>query len=159
MIKSSDLPSLLRGAKPARKRKPLECRVKIHFALISTKFVIDGMKLVSEANAHEHWRKRQKRAKEQRQIVAFHMMRTIFPQLPLTCRIIRIGPRMLDSDNAWGSAKHVRDQIAEMFGVDDRDETKIKWDVTQEKGEYGVRVELSRSGGDYFSDGFLVDAT
>lgn len=116
---------------------------RVDAAMNKTLLLISGLMLVSEANEHLHWRVRQKRAKAQRGVVALHLSCHTFPVLPLRCLIVRIAPREIDSDNAWGSAKHARDEIAAHFGVNDRDETKIKWDVAQEKGPYGVRVEIS----------------
>ena len=131
---------------PKRKRVP---KIRVSHAKIDLSrqeriVLIPGMKLVSEANDHTHWRRRQKRAKAQRMNVELHLMTLTFPPLPLSCRIVRIGPKLLDSDNAAGSAKAVRDQVAEHFGGDDRDETVIKWEVTQEKGAYAVRIEIAR---------------
>ena len=141
------LPAEVR-TKPKRVRKlkiPLVCRAHMIDGLRGTYLDIRGLKLTSEANAHEHWRKRHKRSQDQRAAIEIYL-RTAVPCLPILCRIVRIGPRKLDSDNAWGSAKHVRDQIADHYGVNDNDETKIKWDVTQEVGkEYAVRIELLRT--------------
>lgn len=117
-------------------------------------FTIDGLKLVSEANAHEFWRARQKRAKSQRETGLLHMKaamgRRSWDGSPLVVTITRIAPRELDSDNAVGSAKHLRDSIADALGVDDRDK-RITWVIEQRKGgvrEYAaeVRVELALMG-------------
>lgn len=79
-------------------------------------FTIPGLKLVSESNAHEHWRPRQKRAKAQRG-AALMLGRTSLPR--------------------W-------DGVADALGVNDRD-PRIDWRVAQEKGrprEHAVRVEV-----------------
>ena len=47
----------------------------------------------------------------------------------------------LDSDNVVGSAKAVRDGIAEWLGVDDRSPL-VEWFVCQAKGPVGVIVEV-----------------
>ncbi len=107
------------------------------------------IRLVSEANAHEHWRNRQKRAKAQRTSAWAHVRSQLaYPNvvaLPAVVEITRIAPRALDSDNAVGSAKHIRDGIAEALGLDDRD-PRVTWVVHQERGApryYGVRIEIS----------------
>lgn len=102
--------------------------------------------LVSEANAHEHWRKRQKRAKSQRGLTTFWLRayRRSPPQVPLVVTIVRVAPREVDSDNLVGSAKHVRDGVADYLGVNDRSKDVV-WVVRQEKGPprtYGTKVEI-----------------
>ena len=113
---------------------------------------IPGLRLVSEANAHEHWRVRQRRAREQREFVVM-ILRTragvSAPDVsdgPLVVTITRIAPRMLDSDNAVGSAKHARDGVADWLLIDDRD-PRVEWRVKQAKGApltYAVRIEIER---------------
>ena len=114
-------------------------------------FTIPGLVLVSEANSHQHWRLRQKRAKAQKTSAWAHTRHQIVwrrpnaVQLPATVTITRIAPRMLDSDNAVGSAKHVRDGIAEALGIDDSSPL-VAWEVRQERGApryYSVRIEIS----------------
>lgn len=108
------------------------------------------LRLVSEANAHTHWRARQKRAKSQRALAklmtgAWRNMIRLEMKGNATVTITRIAPRAIDSDNAVGSAKHVRDGIADALGIDDRD-PRIEWVVRQEKGPpktYAVRIEIA----------------
>ena len=103
------------------------------------------IRLVSEANSHTHWRERQKRAKEQRLAAemslraAVRNMRgrlVLNPWIPtiLVVTITRIAPRALDSDNAVGSAKHIRDGVADALGVNDRD-PRVEWVVRQRKSD------------------------
>lgn len=107
------------------------------------------LKLVSEANAHQHWRVRQKRAKAQRHLAWAHVCswgdRVRLKLVPCTVTIIRVAPREIDSDNLVGSAKHVRDGIADALGINDRD-PRVEWIVRQEKGPpktYAVRIEIA----------------
>lgn len=107
---------------------------------------IHGMRLVSEANAHTHWRIRSARAKSQRNTVALVLRGTVVRQMmqvaPLVVIITRIAPsRGLDDDNLVGSAKHVRDQVAHELGIDDRDK-RVVWVVGQERGDWGVRIRI-----------------
>lgn len=104
------------------------------------------LRTVSESNAHEHWRVRQRRAKEQRGTTALVMRSLSRPgPLPLVVTITRIAPRALDSDNLAGSQKHIRDGVADWLGIDDRD-PRIEWRYAQERGapkSYAVRIEVS----------------
>ena len=101
---------------------------------------------VSESNSHEHWRARQKRAKEQRAVVALALRAWVdsLPALPCIVEIVRVSPRGLDDDNLRGATKHVRDGIADVLGVDDRD-ARVEWRYAQAKGPakyYAVRVSI-----------------
>jgi hypothetical protein len=125
------------------------------------------VKLISEANEHAAWQARQRRAKAQRSATtaavhdagyaihrelvvgrarSWYAVRLVSPPLlPLKVTITRVAPRELDSDNLTGSAKHVRDQVAELLGVDDRS-PKVKWVVEQRRGQVGehaceIRIE------------------
>jgi hypothetical protein len=119
---------------------------------------IPGLRLVSEANSHTHWRSRQQRARMQRETARAHVLSKVMgarPQswstawsldaaTPLRVTITRIAPRRLDSDNAVGSAKAVRDGIADAFRVDDND-PRIEWVVCQSAGgakEYAVNIRI-----------------
>lgn len=100
------------------------------------------LKLVSGANAREHWSSRAKRAKSHRQaciMVPVH-------SLPCVVTLTRLGPRALDTDNLAISAKHTRDGIADRLGVNDND-PRVEWRYAQEKSKaYGVRVQISQPG-------------
>lgn len=103
------------------------------------------LRLVSEANMHEHWRKRHARSVSHKRIVGF-VLNTVARTKPLgdlVVTITRVAPRLLDSDNAVGSAKHVRDGIALWLGRDDGPTSGIEWRVEQQKSAAGVyRVEV-----------------
>ena len=106
-------------------------------------------RLVSEANAHTHWRYRQKRAKAQRAAFSWAWAFANGPRgtrecplIPKSVTITRRAPRRLDSDNLAGAAKHVRDQVAEELGFDDRNPA-VEWIYKQEKTTvYGCVVEV-----------------
>lgn len=108
------------------------------------------VKMVSEANRHEHFRYRQMRARQQRaaaKLATSAALSGLTVGLPLLVVITRVSPRGLDSDNLQGSAKHVRDGIADVLGVDDRDE-RVIWRVRQERGPakvYAAKVTISRA--------------
>ena len=116
------------------------------------------VRLVSELTMREHWAPKMKRAKKQRSAAKFwteqkvrysHMGEFIVGGAPLKVTITRIAPGKLDDDNLTGSAKHVRDGIADALGIDDGD-PRITWVVEQAKftgahrGGYScaVRIEV-----------------
>ena len=111
---------------------------------------IPGLRLVSEANAHEHWRKRSARAKHQkhattRDLWTFALVARYRPPphpVPLVVTITRVGSRLMDSDNAVGAAKHVRDAVAKWLGRDDGPTCGVEWRVVQRKGAYGVEIRI-----------------
>ena len=114
------------------------------------------LRLVSEANAHEHWRVRQRRAKAQRDLLMVRLRHLVAPTGPVEVQIVRIAPRSLDTDNLPGSCKHVRDVVAWWLAGSPRvdgairwgrhdDDPRITWRYAQERGaprEYAVRVEV-----------------
>ena len=116
--------------------------------------VVLPLQTVSEANVHQHWRQRQKRAKFQRSMSALILNVPITAQKldkstePLTVTLTRLSKsRGLDSDNLASSQKHVRDGIADALGIDDRD-PRVTWQYAQERAkEYGVRVEITKREG------------
>lgn len=115
------------------------------------------VRTVSEANRHEHWRYRQKRAKGQHN-AAYRALATLWVNqygsaecrrrttlLPLHTHLTRLAPRRLDSDNLAGALKHCRDAVARFLGVDDGDEAMVTWSVGQEQAKmYGVKIEFYR---------------
>lgn len=109
------------------------------------------IRTVSETNAHEHWRHRQKRAKCQRQAVAMTVGR-LDPALrpPVVVTLTRIAPRELDKSNNVGALKHVQDEVASLLGVDDR-HPGIVWRYRQAKSPepkyYAVRIRIERASG------------
>lgn len=109
------------------------------------------VKIVSEANQRCHWAVRRKRFAGQADAVQLAFAAHCRPNVrralygsPCAITLTRIGPRRLDSDNAIGGFKSVRDTIARLLGIDDGDE-RLTWTYTQEKGkpkEYGIRVRI-----------------
>jgi hypothetical protein len=107
------------------------------------------VRLISEANAHTHWRERQKRAKAQRAAAKAAMGEDIKgPPPPYTITITRIAPRRLDSDNLAGAGKHVRDGIADWLRIDDGD-PRLTWHYEQRSegaGKYAAEVVITAGG-------------
>lgn len=110
------------------------------------------LRLVSEANAREHWRARHRRRRDQRgQLALVASARFSRPALPCKIAMTRVAPRALDSDNLVSSFKASRDGICDWLGVDDRSD-QITWAYAQRKGavrEYALEVEIIelRTGG------------
>lgn len=107
---------------------------------------IPGLRLVSEANQRDHWAKKARRVKAQRDLVTLVLRgtvaRTMMAVAPLSVTITRIAPsKGLDDDNAVSSAKGVRDSVAAILGIDDRDE-RVDWLVNQERGAWGIRIRI-----------------
>ena len=104
------------------------------------------LKLVSGMNVREHWGARKRRAEEHRGVTKLRLQAAVKPYATM-CAVItitRIAPRPLDSDNLAASAKHVRDGIADAYGLDDRN-PRLAWNYAQERGRpkyYGVRIRI-----------------
>lgn len=107
------------------------------------------MRLMSEANTHQHWRKKYERNKRQQKAVRLIWL-SKRPSVALPCRVCftRIGPRMLDSDNLAYAFKAIRDELASLIrpglaaGQADGDNSGIEWFYAQEKGLNGIRIEI-----------------
>ena len=108
------------------------------------------LRLVSEANAHEHWRNRQRRAKLQRLAAKLAVQNARHGRpMPSETERFEIGltvihPRMFDSDNLQSSCKHVRDGVADALGIDDRS-ARMTWLYAQRRGkpkEHAVEVTI-----------------
>ena len=96
-------------------------------------------------NDHEHWTVRAKRVKRERNAVRLLWPRRATIALPVVVLLTRISPgtRLMDAeDNLTGSLKAVRDQVAAQLGIDDGDRSAASWEYAQERGAWGVRVEI-----------------
>lgn len=98
--------------------------------------------LPSVANLREHHHAKARRVKMHRDAAWSAMRLRQFPR-PAVVRIVRVAPRLLDSDNLASCAKGVRDGIADAMGIDDRDPC-VAWVVDQEKGKAKVVIEVYR---------------
>jgi hypothetical protein len=110
---------------------------------------IDGLRLVSELNMHEHWRSRLNRSRAQKEIIGNAILGVNFwhwVERPVRVTIWRIAPRRLDpTENAPSSAKWTIDRLAEAFGVNDRNDAAVKYTVDQKRAEpkqYGVEIVI-----------------
>ena len=85
-------------------------------------YVIAPIRLVSEANVREHWRKRASRRKRQRSdvFVLLQATRALSIALPCEVRLCRYSQRTLDTDNLQMAFKSIRDEVSSWIGIDDR---------------------------------------
>lgn len=92
---------------------------------------------VSEANTHQYWARKAKRAKTQR-AEAHYWCRIKFGLLNIPedakihIQLVRLAPRELDSDNLASAFKAIRDGIADWLKIDDGSK-RLHWEYTQEK--------------------------
>ena len=65
---------------------------------------------------------------------------------PLTVKLVRLAPRIMDDDNVQASLKYLRDAVADVLGSRDNNPL-IHWQYGQEKSQrVGVRIELQPAG-------------
>lgn len=107
------------------------------------------VKLVSESNTREHWRRKAERVAKQRETVGLLyavLAHNPFRALPHLVRITRIAPYPIDGDNCTGAAKHVRDEIAVCLGLASDRDPRVEWRVDQRREgvrTYGVEIAFA----------------
>jgi|SRR6185436_3870121 len=110
------------------------------------------LKTASEANCSEHWTKKARRHRLQKQKIKAVLLSERPPiAIPCKATLVRIAPRLLDEhDNLRTSLKYVVDAISEYLipgkAIGRADDCKdIQWEYKQEKGnvrEYAIRIEI-----------------
>ncbi len=99
----------------------------------------------SKLNQRIHWGARAKQAKAERTATWAAALPFAWDLRwganPAVVTLTRVSPRELDDDNLRGALKAVRDEVARLLGVDDRD-ARVQWRYGQEKGKPAVRVEV-----------------
>ena len=111
--------------------------------------ILVPVRIVSEANSRDHWRKSAVRKKSHRSTAmllcrAAHNWQVPNPNRNYRVLMTRIAPRQLDDDNLASGFKATRDGIADAMGIDDGS-PRIRWDYSQERGEphvYAARVQI-----------------
>lgn len=100
------------------------------------------VRTVNPLNNREHWRTRQRRVRRERDAVAL-CWPTYRVSLPCAVHLVRVAPKrnQLDDDAVGPALKGVRDEVARLIGVDDRD-ARVTWTVAAEVGAWAVRVEI-----------------
>lgn len=108
---------------------------------------IKGLRLTYTLNSREHWSAKARVVESQRAAVRLAFEGVALPSNPTRVLIVREGPVLLDSDNAAGACKAVRDEVAALLGVDDGPRGPVTWVVEQlRERAYGVRVEITGGG-------------
>ncbi len=117
--------------------------------------------IIPETNQREHWGDKAKRVKAHRaagKLLTTLALRKVTPTplmtvagfLPVDVTLTRIiGPRgrPLDAgDNRPTAFKAVRDGIAEALGVNDGDETRVRWAYSpEERGpQWAIRIRIEK---------------
>jgi hypothetical protein len=104
------------------------------------------LKTVNELNRHEHFRTRHNRSVWQRDAIAYALRASLRPfvGVPVTVTLTRIAPSSgLDAhDGLPSSMKFVVDALAELLGEKNDRDPRYAWRYGQERGPYGVRVEI-----------------
>lgn len=117
--------------------------------------VMVPIQTVSEMNRRDHWAKRHRRSREQKDLVTLMLRTAKFDRTrlvaPFVVKMTRVSPGAIkDSDNLAASTKAARDAIAAFLGVDDADllgAGQVQWIVAQERGKaYGLRIEIDSRG-------------
>lgn len=107
------------------------------------------MRLPSVANLREHWAKKAKRTASQRGVVRLVLAMRLLPHRQhlasaYVVTLTRVSARELDDDNLASAFKAVRDEVAHLLGLDDRDK-RLAWLYGQEKakrGQHSVRIRV-----------------
>lgn len=105
------------------------------------------LRVVSAANAREHWAVRSRRVEAERLTVrgAFSAANLTHPPyfVRAAVTLTRLGGRRWDDDNNVSGLKGVRDEVAAWLRVDDGD-PRVAFGYAQEPGgPCGVRIELT----------------
>lgn len=114
----------------------------------------------NHGHGREHWSARSRRVKGERNATRaarlgairtadwYALTDEVAMGKTLVVTLTRIAPRQLDDDNLrGGSLKSVRDEVAAMLGVDDRDPV-VTWEYAQRKGkakEWAVEVRIEEA--------------
>ena len=104
------------------------------------------LRIVSEANSSDHWRKVAARKKTHRSTARLVLKKHARPVTDgqIKISLIRLAPRVLDGDNLQSGFKATRDGVADWLGIDDGS-ARLKWAYHQERGaakEYAAIVQI-----------------
>lgn len=109
------------------------------------------IRTISELNRRgkEHWSVRDRRVKGQRFATKAAWIAAGSPSFPIPCEVllVRIAPRSLDKgDNLNSAMKAIRDEIADIIGIDDKHSDKLDFNYDQRKPDkpktYAVDVSV-----------------
>lgn len=104
------------------------------------------IRTLNETNQRGHWAKHSALHAEQRLVVRTMLVNGVgrLPAAPVVVTLTRFAPNLLDEDDNLNIAfKHVRDGIAEAYGIDDRHKALLHFRYAQERSrEYGIRIQI-----------------
>jgi len=141
-----ECPPVPSASKSARKKPAFNLVGRVQGGkILSIAFTVP-LKVVSEANQHEHWTKKHHRNQDQQSTINNYWplsVSAIPVALPCSIELTRIGIGRMDSDNLAGAFKHVRDAIARLIGVDDGSDL-IEWRYAQRASDgYSIEIRIS----------------
>jgi hypothetical protein len=128
----------------------LSASMKIGTAVVEVEIPV---RILSEMNRRDHWRKRNARFRAQ-QTEVFFALRVFAEAMKLitsgdaeiVVTLTRLDPQMLDTDNLASGFKAVRDQVAKQLGIDDGSD-RIEWIYRQAKARtYSAQIRIERGG-------------
>ena len=107
------------------------------------------MKIRSEQHSSRDWRAKHARTLKEKDAVLW----AIFgawghrrPSPPVVVTLTRIAPRKLDTDSLAYGFKATRDAVAKWLGVDDGDESRVRWVYAPQErgkpGQYACRISI-----------------
>ena len=104
------------------------------------------IKTVNESNGqHGHWAAKSRRREKQREAVGRVLRTKRLPPLPVRVTLTRISAGQLDAhDNLRGALKSIADEVAELYGLPDKD-ARFVWEYAQERcppKQFGVRIRI-----------------
>jgi hypothetical protein len=102
------------------------------------------IRLGTGLNSREHFMARKRRVKKEHEAVQLLWLSLRPPKLhpPFVVTIETISPVHRDSDQCVGGAKGVRDAIARLLGIDDRDDLSYAWLYPWRRGPWAVRIHV-----------------
>jgi hypothetical protein len=116
---------------------------------VAVTITVPHLRIVSTPNVHTHWRFGHKLAKHQKSMLALFARGVRLPALPVRVLLNRVyvpPPRgkgkPIDTDNLAAGFKHVRDAVADLYGVTDADPEVIAFATWQQAGA-SVKVEVT----------------
>ena len=93
------------------------------------------LRAISYANTRMHWAAKAKVVSRDKLITKMAWLEAGAPKIPVpgVVMLVRVAPRRLDDDNLRGALKAVRDQIAELAGVNDAKTELVRYEYDQAK--------------------------
>lgn len=112
---------------------------------MSELFIQLPLKVISALNAREHHMVRSRRVKSERKAVGLALQSARRPALPIAVHLVRQSPGTLDShDNLCSAFKGTVDEIARVFGIDDRsDQMSVTYAQEKTKAGFGIRIVIA----------------